>query len=216
MSCSLRATGCRDHILVVLRVRDLIQVNVFLKNRRIQQPEINLFFCFFKTLSYLFYFFILFYRIDSTMLISWIIDMDVMVLNAFFVCVQRKALLSRLWSAGSCQSWLCLWEAEDLWLCWLQNWWLSLPRNVGYSHRYRHFSLFITELCYSHVEVLQQAYLLRLLVSSAVVRKGFGDAGLVTALLSVLTSTNEELLIYAARAISRMSYDSCKSSEIIT
>lgn len=45
---------------------------------------------------------------------------------------------------------------------------------------------------------------------SAVVRKGFGDAGLVTALLSVLTSTDQELLLHAARAISRMSYDSCK------
>lgn len=45
---------------------------------------------------------------------------------------------------------------------------------------------------------------------SAVVRKGFGDAGLVMALLSVLTSSDQELLFYAARAISRMSYDSCK------
>lgn len=42
------------------------------------------------------------------------------------------------------------------------------------------------------------------------VRKGFGDAGLVTALLSVLTSPDQELLLYAAMAISRMAYDSCK------
>lgn len=45
---------------------------------------------------------------------------------------------------------------------------------------------------------------------SAVVRKGFGDAGLVTALLSVLTSADKELLLHAARAISRMSYESCE------
>lgn len=45
---------------------------------------------------------------------------------------------------------------------------------------------------------------------SAVVCEGFGDAGLVTALLSVLTSTDQELLLHAARAISRMSYDSCE------
>lgn len=48
---------------------------------------------------------------------------------------------------------------------------------------------------------------------SAVVRKGFGDAGLVTALLSVLTSPDQELLLHAALAISRMSYDSCKWGE---
>uniref|UniRef100_A0A3P9IS60 Si:dkey-21e13.3 n=1 Tax=Oryzias latipes TaxID=8090 RepID=A0A3P9IS60_ORYLA len=40
------------------------------------------------------------------------------------------------------------------------------------------------------------------------------EAGLVTALLSVLTSTNEELLIYAVTAISRMSYDS-KQQELL-
>lgn len=45
---------------------------------------------------------------------------------------------------------------------------------------------------------------------TAVVRKGFGDAGLATALLSVLTSSDQELLVHAARAISRISYDSCK------
>lgn len=45
---------------------------------------------------------------------------------------------------------------------------------------------------------------------SAVIRKGFGDAGLAAALLPVLTSTNQELLLHAARAIARMSHDSCK------
>uniref|UniRef100_H2M5N3 Armadillo repeat-containing domain-containing protein n=1 Tax=Oryzias latipes TaxID=8090 RepID=H2M5N3_ORYLA len=45
---------------------------------------------------------------------------------------------------------------------------------------------------------------------TAQIPRRFGDAGLVTALLSVLTSKNEELLIYAVTAISRMSYDSCK------
>ncbi|PWA21712.1 hypothetical protein CCH79_00003258, partial [Gambusia affinis] len=60
---------------------------------------------------------------------------------------------------------------------------------------------------------LLTAKLVAELAKESVVRKGFGDAGLVTALLSVLTSTNEELLIYAARAISRMSYDNCKSTK---
>lgn len=44
--------------------------------------------------------------------------------------------------------------------------------------------------------------------ASAVVRKGFGDAGLVGALLSVLTSSDEELLLHTARAVSRLSYES--------
>ncbi|CAM9188205.1 unnamed protein product, partial [Lampetra planeri] len=43
-----------------------------------------------------------------------------------------------------------------------------------------------------------------------VVRRGFGDAGLVTALLSVLTSTDRELLAHAVQAISRMAYESSK------
>lgn len=48
---------------------------------------------------------------------------------------------------------------------------------------------------------------------SAVIRKGFGDTGLVAALLSVLTSSDQELLFHAARAVSRMSYDSCKLTQ---
>lgn len=44
--------------------------------------------------------------------------------------------------------------------------------------------------------------------SSALLRGGFGDAGLVPAVLSVLTSTDEELLVCSARAVSRMSLDS--------
>ncbi|KAM7381283.1 hypothetical protein PAMA_012229 [Pampus argenteus] len=48
-----------------------------------------------------------------------------------------------------------------------------------------------------------------------VVRKGFADAGLVTALLSVLSSTDQELLLHAALAISRMSYDSSKQQELL-
>ncbi|KAK9530128.1 hypothetical protein VZT92_011653 [Zoarces viviparus] len=51
------------------------------------------------------------------------------------------------------------------------------------------------------------------LAKESVVRKYFGDAGLVTALLSVLTSPDQELLLHAARAISRMSYDSSKLQE---
>ncbi|XP_054898466.1 rap1 GTPase-GDP dissociation stimulator 1 isoform X2 [Poeciliopsis prolifica] len=62
---------------------------------------------------------------------------------------------------------------------------------------------------------LLTAKLVAELAKESVVRKGFGDAGLVTALLSVLTSTNEELLIYAARAISRMSYDSSKQQQLL-
>ncbi|XP_040033520.2 rap1 GTPase-GDP dissociation stimulator 1-A [Gasterosteus aculeatus] len=48
------------------------------------------------------------------------------------------------------------------------------------------------------------------LAKESVVRKGFGDAGLVPALLSVLTSPDQEVILHAARAISRMSYDSSK------
>ncbi|RVE59847.1 hypothetical protein OJAV_G00192500 [Oryzias javanicus] len=62
---------------------------------------------------------------------------------------------------------------------------------------------------------LLTAQLVAELAKESVVRKGFGDAGLVTALLSVLTSTNEELLIYAVTAISRMSYDSAKQQELL-
>ncbi|XP_034716942.1 rap1 GTPase-GDP dissociation stimulator 1 [Etheostoma cragini] len=53
------------------------------------------------------------------------------------------------------------------------------------------------------------------LAKESVVRKGFSDAGLVTALLSVLTSPDQELLLHAVRAISRMSYDSSKLQELL-
>ncbi|KAJ0060667.1 hypothetical protein NL108_016848, partial [Boleophthalmus pectinirostris] len=48
------------------------------------------------------------------------------------------------------------------------------------------------------------------LPSTALVRKGFGDSGLVPALISVLTSPNEDLLIHSATALSRMCYDNSK------
>ncbi|XP_024913356.1 rap1 GTPase-GDP dissociation stimulator 1 isoform X2 [Cynoglossus semilaevis] len=53
------------------------------------------------------------------------------------------------------------------------------------------------------------------LAKEPVVRRGFSDAGLITALLSVLISTDQELLFHAARAISRMSYDSFKQQELL-
>ncbi|KAK5881505.1 hypothetical protein CesoFtcFv8_022291 [Champsocephalus esox] len=53
------------------------------------------------------------------------------------------------------------------------------------------------------------------LAKESVVRKGFGDAGLAPALLSVLTSLDQELLLHAARAISRMSYDSSKLQHLL-
>ncbi|XP_062234480.1 rap1 GTPase-GDP dissociation stimulator 1 [Platichthys flesus] len=62
---------------------------------------------------------------------------------------------------------------------------------------------------------LLTAKLVSELAKESVVRKGFGDAGLVTALLSVLTSTDQELLLHAARAIARMSYDSSKQQELL-
>ncbi|XP_037547106.1 rap1 GTPase-GDP dissociation stimulator 1 [Nematolebias whitei] len=62
---------------------------------------------------------------------------------------------------------------------------------------------------------LLTAKLVAELAKESVVRKGFGDAGLVTALLSVLTSSNEELLIYAAKTISHMSYDNPKQQELL-
>nr|XP_020469490.1 rap1 GTPase-GDP dissociation stimulator 1-like [Monopterus albus] len=62
---------------------------------------------------------------------------------------------------------------------------------------------------------LLTAKLVAELAKESVVRKGFGDAGLVTALLSVLTSTDQELLLHITRAISRMSYDSSKQQELL-
>lgn len=53
------------------------------------------------------------------------------------------------------------------------------------------------------------------LAKESVIRKGFGDTGLVAALLSVLTSSDQDLLFHAARAISRMSYDSSKLQELL-
>ncbi|CAJ1080054.1 rap1 GTPase-GDP dissociation stimulator 1-like [Xyrichtys novacula] len=53
------------------------------------------------------------------------------------------------------------------------------------------------------------------LAKESVIRKGFGDAGLGPALLSVLTSPDQDVLLYAAIAISRMSYDSSKLQELL-
>ncbi|XP_010787820.1 rap1 GTPase-GDP dissociation stimulator 1 [Notothenia coriiceps] len=62
---------------------------------------------------------------------------------------------------------------------------------------------------------LPTAKLVAELAKESVVRKGFGDAGLAPALLSVLTSLDQELLLHAARAISRMSYDSTKLQHLL-
>ncbi|XP_069016301.1 rap1 GTPase-GDP dissociation stimulator 1-A isoform X2 [Embiotoca jacksoni] len=62
---------------------------------------------------------------------------------------------------------------------------------------------------------LLTAKLVAELAKESVVRRGFGDAGLVTALLSVLTSKDQELLLHASRAISRMSYESSKQQELL-
>ncbi|XP_008273700.1 uncharacterized protein LOC103352816 [Stegastes partitus] len=62
---------------------------------------------------------------------------------------------------------------------------------------------------------LLTAKLVAELAKESVIRKGFGDSGLVSALLSVLTSTDQDLLFHAARAISRMSYDSSKQQELL-
>ncbi|XP_037611795.1 rap1 GTPase-GDP dissociation stimulator 1 [Sebastes umbrosus] len=62
---------------------------------------------------------------------------------------------------------------------------------------------------------LLTAKLVAELAKESVVRKGFGDAGLVTAVLSVLTSPDQELLLHTVRAISRMAYDSSKLQELL-
>ncbi|XP_034070466.1 rap1 GTPase-GDP dissociation stimulator 1 [Gymnodraco acuticeps] len=62
---------------------------------------------------------------------------------------------------------------------------------------------------------LPTAKLVAELAKESVVRKGFGDAGLAPALLSVLTSLDQELLLHAARAISRMSCDSSKLQHLL-
>ncbi|XP_071394408.1 rap1 GTPase-GDP dissociation stimulator 1-B [Centroberyx affinis] len=60
---------------------------------------------------------------------------------------------------------------------------------------------------------LLTAKLVAELAKESVVRKGFGEAGLVTALLFVLTRADQEVLLHAARAISRMSYNSSIQQE---
>ncbi|KAK0155884.1 Rap1 GTPase-GDP dissociation stimulator 1 [Merluccius polli] len=62
---------------------------------------------------------------------------------------------------------------------------------------------------------LLTATLVAELAKESVVRRGFGEAGLVTALLSVFTSMDQELLLLAAQAISRMSYDSATQQEML-
>ncbi|XP_059893616.1 rap1 GTPase-GDP dissociation stimulator 1 isoform X2 [Gadus macrocephalus] len=62
---------------------------------------------------------------------------------------------------------------------------------------------------------LPTATLVAELAKESVVRKGFGEAGLVTALLSVLTSVDQELLLLATQAISRTAYDSTTQQELL-
>ncbi|XP_061667087.1 rap1 GTPase-GDP dissociation stimulator 1 [Syngnathoides biaculeatus] len=59
------------------------------------------------------------------------------------------------------------------------------------------------------------AQLVAELAKESMIRKGFGDAGLVTALLSVLTSADQDLLEHAVQAIARVSYDSCKHQQLL-
>ncbi|XP_061787601.1 rap1 GTPase-GDP dissociation stimulator 1 [Nerophis lumbriciformis] len=60
---------------------------------------------------------------------------------------------------------------------------------------------------------LLAAKLVAELAKESVVRKGFGDAGLVVALLSALTSGDQDLLRHAAQAVARVSYDSSKHQQ---
>ncbi|XP_037134299.1 uncharacterized protein si:dkey-21e13.3 [Syngnathus acus] len=62
---------------------------------------------------------------------------------------------------------------------------------------------------------LLTAQLLAELAKESVIRKGFGDGGLVTALLSVLTNPDQDLLRHAVQAITRMSFDSCKHQKLL-
>ncbi|XP_077358954.1 rap1 GTPase-GDP dissociation stimulator 1 [Festucalex cinctus] len=62
---------------------------------------------------------------------------------------------------------------------------------------------------------LLTAQLVAELAKESVIRKGFGDAGLVTALLSALTSADQDLLRHAVQAITRVSYDSCKHQQLL-
>ncbi|KAJ0016329.1 hypothetical protein NQD34_014619, partial [Periophthalmus magnuspinnatus] len=54
------------------------------------------------------------------------------------------------------------------------------------------------------------ARLVSALANDPLVRKGFGDSGLVPALISVLSSPDQDLLIHSATALSRMCYDNTK------
>ncbi|XP_072291304.1 rap1 GTPase-GDP dissociation stimulator 1-A [Eucyclogobius newberryi] len=54
------------------------------------------------------------------------------------------------------------------------------------------------------------ARLVSALANNSLVRKGFGDSGLVPALISVLSSPDQDLLIHSATALSRMCYDSSR------
>ncbi|CAL8300966.1 unnamed protein product [Lota lota] len=62
---------------------------------------------------------------------------------------------------------------------------------------------------------LPTATLVAELAKESVVSKGFGEAGLVSALLSVLTSMDQELLLHATQAISRLAYDSTTQQELL-
>lgn len=57
---------------------------------------------------------------------------------------------------------------------------------------------------------LLTARLVSELANDSLVRKGFADSGLIPALLSVLSSPDQELLIQSATALSRMCYDNTK------
>lgn len=84
----------------------------------------------------------------------------------------------------------------DLWRRSRLNWWPSSPKNVSWPP-------VLVAALFSPVPCSHP-----LVCVSAVVRKGFGDAGLVPAVLSLLASTDPELLHHAARAASRMCHDS--------
>nr|XP_057924263.1 uncharacterized protein si:dkey-21e13.3 [Doryrhamphus excisus] len=62
---------------------------------------------------------------------------------------------------------------------------------------------------------LLTAKLVSELAKESVVRKAFGDSGLVVALLCVLTSPDPDLLRYAAQAVARVSYDSYKHQQLL-
>lgn len=88
----------------------------------------------------------------------------------------------------------------DLWRRSRLNWWPNSPTNVSWSPVLVARSLPSPFSC-THP----------LVCVSAVACKGFGDAGLVPAVLALLTSTDPELLHHAARAASRTCRDSRES-----